>query len=67
MRVLKIVTNDGSTFFSSEWGHGLVDALERQAEKYHAGVQSMELVLMTPEQYARVPATQESARFFDAR
>lgn len=64
MRILKIVTNDDCVFYSDQWNYGLVEALEHQAEKRHSGVYSMELVLMTLEEYNAIPATVESGQLF---
>jgi hypothetical protein len=43
-RVLRIVCQDYSVFYSQEWSSRLVAAIERQADKRHGGVRSMELI-----------------------
>lgn len=68
MRALKIITKDGGQFYSADWCGdgmpGLLDAIEQQAEKYAGGVERMELVKMTQEEYQAIPATCASARLF---
>jgi hypothetical protein len=63
-RVLRITTADGSVFYSWDWTRPLVEALERQADKRHGGIASLELVPMTLAEYHAIPATNASAELF---
>ena len=71
MRVLKLTASDGSVFYTDHLSDRTVndwlDSLERQASKRHGGLQSVEIVKMTDDEYHAIPATNSAADLFAIR